>query len=123
MYNLLSKYGEKGAFLVGVVLVAIFMAIAFSGAGDYNFELMSDAELFKVNIFNFGILTALILAVVAAFSMVGFGLFQVATNFKGSISGIIGVLFILGLFFVFKGMSVGEVSEHTQVFKVQLNDT
>ncbi len=112
MYNLLSKHGEKGAFLVGVVLVAIFIAIAFSGAGDYNFENMADSELFQVNIFNFGMIAAMALAAIAAVAMLGFGLWQVATNFKGSIAGIIGVLVILGLFFIYKGMSMGEITEH-----------
>lgn len=116
MYNLLSKHGEKGAFLVGVVLVAIFMTTAFSGAGDYNFETMADSELFQVNIFNFGIFVAIALAVIAGALLLLFGIYQMASNFKKSMVGIIGVLVILGLFFIYKGMSVGAIeNEHLSI--------
>lgn len=112
MYNLLSKYGQVGAFVLGTVLVLIFMIGAFSGAGDYNFDTMSDAEIYKVNIFNFGIYVAIGLAVISAAAMLLFGLYHLATNFKNSIGGIIGIVAIVVMFFIFKGSSVAEIADH-----------
>lgn len=107
MYNFLSKNGQLVAFLVGVVLVVIFLAIAVPGAGDYYFDSMDDAELFGVSIFNFGILAAIALSVLCAAGIVLFGLFHVASNPKGSIKGILGVLVIAALMFLFYTMAAG----------------
>ena len=113
MYNFLSKNGQAVAFSVGVVLVLIFLATAVPGAGDYYFDNMTDEEVYKVNAFNFGIMAAIALAIICAVAMVIFGLVHIASNPKGSIKGIIGVLVIALLMFTFYKMSSGTADHAT----------
>lgn len=113
MYNFLSKNGQAVAFSVGVVLVLIFLATAVPGAGDYYFDTMSDEEIYKVNAFNFGIFIAIALAVICAAGMLLFGLFQILTNLKGSVKGIIGLVVIGILMFAFYSMSSGTADHPT----------
>ena len=113
MYNFLSKNGQLVAFLVGVVLVVIFLAIAVPGAGDYYFDQMEDAEIFGVNIFNFGIAAAIALTVICAAGMILFGLYHVASSPKGSIKGILGVVVIAALMFLFYTMAADKADHAT----------
>lgn len=112
MYNFLSKHGQKGAFLLGVSVVAIFLALSFPSVGEYNFETMSDADTYQVSIFDFGLYAAIALTVFAAGALVIFGVIHIASNFKSSLPGLIGVAVILIMFFVFQSMSVGEYADH-----------
>lgn len=112
MYNFLSQHGQKAAFLLGLSLVIIFLALSYPYVGDYNFETLSDADTYKVDIFNFGLYAAIILTLVAAGALVVFGLIHIATNFKSSLSGLIGVGVLLVMFFIFKSASVGDYAEH-----------
>lgn len=113
MYNFLSKNGQLVAFLLGVVLVVIFLAIAVPGAGDYYFDSMDDAEIFGVDVFNFGILAAIVLSLICAAGIVLFGLYQVASNPKGSVKGILGVLAIVALMFLFYTMAADSADHDT----------
>ena len=114
MYNFLSKNGQLVAFLAGVVLVGIFLIMAVSGAGDYYFEQMEDSEIYQVGIFDFGIVAAVILTIICAVGMLLFGVFQIVSNFKNSMTGIIGVAVIAILMIVFFNISSGEV-DHPQI--------
>ncbi|MEZ4985551.1 MAG: hypothetical protein R2795_11025 [Saprospiraceae bacterium] len=114
MYNFLSKHGQLAAFLLGVVLVLIFLAIAVPGAGNYNFADMDDAEIFGVNVFNFGILAAGFLTIVSAAGMVLFGLFHVLSNPKASMKGIIGVAVLAVVLFLFYNMAQG-TADHDSI--------
>lgn len=113
MYNFLSKNGQAVAFSVGVVLVLIFLATAVPGAGDYYFDTMSDEEVYQVNVFNFGISIAIALAVICAAGMLFFGLYQIATNLKGSVKGIVGLVAIAALMFAFYSMAQGTADHPT----------
>lgn len=113
MYNFLSKNGQLLAFLVGVVLVVIFLGIALSQAGNYDFANMKPEDRFYVNIFDFGLLSAIILTVISAAGMVAFGLFQVVSNAKSSVKGIIGVAVIVLLMVVFYNMAPGTADHPT----------
>lgn len=123
MYNFLSKNGQLVAFLVGVVLVLIFLAMAVPSAGDYYFDTMDDADIFGVDIFNFGILAAIALAALCAVGMILFGLYHVASNPKGSIKGILGVIAIVGLMFLFYTMASGEPDHATIAGAVEKYET
>lgn len=114
MYNFLSKNGQLVAFGLGVLLVIIFLAIAVPGASGVNFKDMSDAEVYNTSMFDFGIGIARILTIICAVAMVGFGLYQVLTNIKGSLKGIIGVVAIVVLFFIFQGMSA-DAADHPTI--------
>ncbi|RMF02705.1 MAG: hypothetical protein D6772_03160 [Bacteroidetes bacterium] len=117
MYNFLNKHGQLAAFLLGVVLVIIFLAIAIPGASGVNFDQMDDAEIYTgANMFNFGITVAAALTILCAAGMLIFGLVQVISNPKGSLKGIIGVAAIVLLFFIFQGMSA-DTPDHPTIAK------
>ena len=105
MYKFLSKNGQTLAFLLGVVLVGIFLASVLSGIGDWN---PNSDNKYDTNIFNFGLTAARGLIIIAAIGMIVFGLFHVLTNFKGSIKGIIGFAILLAVFFIAYNSASGE---------------
>ncbi len=85
MYTFLTRNGQTLAFVVGILITAIFLLTADGG-----------------KTVDFGIGAAIGLAVICAAAMLLFGLYQMATNPKGAIRGIIGVVLILVLFFIFR---------------------
>lgn len=119
MYNFLAKNGQVVAFGLGVVLIGIFLLMSVPQAGGYYFETMSDEEIYKVDIFNFGIRAAIALAVLCAAAMLLFGLYHIATNPKGSIKGIIGVAVLVILFFILYSSTSGEPDHPTIVGAVE----
>jgi hypothetical protein len=108
MYQFLTKNGQVLAFGVGVVLTLIFLVIAVSGAGNYDFGNMTTSEKVAVTIFDFGLWASIILTIVAAVAMVFFGVYQVATDLKNSVKGLIGLVAMVGLFVVTYAMASGE---------------
>ncbi len=113
MYNFLSKNGQVVAFGLGVLLIVVFLVMSVPSAGGYYFENMSDEDIYKVDIFNFGIAAAIVLAVLCAAAMLLFGVFQMATNPKGSMKGILGVAVLVILFVVFYSMAAGDADHPT----------
>lgn len=114
MYNFLSKHGQTAAFLLGVALVVIFLAIAIPGASGVNFDQMEDAEIYNTTMFNFGISMARILTILCAVGMLVFGLLQIFSNLKGSLKGLLGVAVLVILFFLFRGMA-SDVADHPTI--------
>jgi len=106
MYKFLSKNGQTLAFLLGVLLVGIFLISVISGLDTWS---PTSDNKYDTGIFNFGITAARTLIIIAALGMLVFGLFHVATNFKGSIKGIIGFAILLGIFFLAYNSASGEV--------------
>ena len=99
MYKFLTKNGQLIAFGVGALIAVIFLAMAFSGLDEFN-SLVSMKKGHESNIFNFGISASIFLIVVCFLLMIVFGVYQVATNFKSSMKGIIGFAVILLIFIV-----------------------
>ncbi len=97
MYNFLTKNGQTIAFLLGVTLVAVFLINVTAGMA--SFEALPEEQQAETGIFNFGLSGAIVLVIVAAIAMLLFGIFQVVTNIKGSLKGIIGLV-VLGLVFL-----------------------
>jgi hypothetical protein len=108
MYQFLTKNGQVAAFGLGVALTVIFLAIALSGAGNYNFETMSPGDKAAVTIFDFGLQASIALAVIATLAMVFFGVYQVATDLKNSMKGLLGLAAMVGIFVVTYSMASGE---------------
>jgi len=106
MYNFLVKNGQLVAFLLGVVITVIFLISVFSGIGEFN--MLSEEEQDATTIFDFGLIATVVLIIVTAISMLLFGIYQVATNFRSSLKGIIGLLAILVLFFITYSVASGE---------------
>ncbi len=86
MYNFLVKNGQLVAFGVGLLITIVYFVGAVGGDSPDRF--------------NFGLITAMVLAAICAVVMIAFGLFQVASDPKGSMKGIITFGLLIGLFAV-----------------------
>lgn len=86
MYNFLVKNGQLVAFVVGLLITIIYFVGALGGDSPDRF--------------NFGLMTAIALSVICALFMIAFGLFQIASDPKGSLKGIITFGLLVGLFAV-----------------------
>ena len=98
MYKLLTRHGQSAAFGLGVLITVIMLASIFSGLE--TFEGLSKEDQFKTSIFNFGMYAAAALAVLGAIAMLGFGIYQIATNFRNSMLGIGGFAVMLIIFLI-----------------------
>jgi hypothetical protein len=107
MYKFLVKNGQTIAFLLGVVIVAIFVVSIFSGLSA--FDEYSDSK-YETGIFDFGLYGAIFLIIVTAFAMVGFGVFQILSNLKGSVKGLIGFGVLVVLYLVAYNTSNGDLN-------------
>ncbi len=112
MYKFLTKNGQAMAFGLGVVITVVFLATVLSNVGE--FTALPDDQQQETTIFNFGLYGAIALTIIAAIAMVAFGLFHVATNFKGSIKGILGFAALLVIFFVAYSTASTEVTPYIQ---------
>ena len=120
MYKFLTKNGQTIAFAVGAVLVIAFYALV---VGDKNYDTFStmdmdgvkDPERYKFTLFNFGLVVTVALIAIGAVLMLGFGLFQAATNLKGSIGAVIGLAVIAIIFAA--GYSMTQLESAGPVYK------
>ncbi len=114
MYSFLNKYGQALAFGIGVLITIIFLASIFS-ADDTTRELLlandKTPEAYETSIFNFGIYISIILTGLAFVVAVIFGVVQMASNPKGSLKGIAGLVLLLLILFIAYSTSSGEVSD------------
>jgi hypothetical protein len=108
MYNFLVKNGQLVAFLLGVVITVVFLISVFSGIGEFN--MLAEEEQLSTTIFDFGLKATVVLIIVTAISMLLFGIYQVATNFRSSLKGIIGLVVLIIVFFVTYSAASGEAS-------------
>lgn len=108
MYNFLVKNGQLVAFLLGVVITLVFLVSVFSGIGEFN--MLSEEEQDATTIFDFGLKATVVLIIVTAAAMLLFGIYQVATNFKSSLKGIIGLVVLIIVFFVTYSAASGEAT-------------
>ncbi|MCO6491586.1 MAG: hypothetical protein J5I98_24430 [Phaeodactylibacter sp.] len=112
MYKFLTKNGQALAFGLGVLITVIFLVTVLSGVGE--FTALPEEEQDQTGIFNFGLGGAIALTIIAALALLAFGLFQIASDFKGSMKGIIGFGILLVIFFVSYSMASGEASPYIQ---------
>ena len=115
MYNFLSKNGQLLAFILGLVITAIFMFSVFSGLDTFN--ALAEDQRGTTNIFNFGLYAAAGLTAFAAFAAVVASLFQTLSNPKGALKGLVGMAAIAGLYFVGKSFAGADSSGVTRVIK------
>lgn len=107
MYKFLSKNGQTVGFLLGFAFVAIYLIMIATGLGG-DFDSLPREKQFETTVFNFGIIGAVVLAVLALVLAVVFGVVQFVTNPKGSIK-VLGVLGLIAvIFFIFRGMGAGD---------------
>lgn len=115
MYAFLNKYGQALAFGVGVLVTLIFiLGIAFapeetmasldpdSGAGP---------EKYDTGVFDFGLYASIGLSIIAFLIAIGFGVAQLASNPKGSLKGLIGLVALLVVAGIGYGIANDDVAQ------------
>jgi len=106
MYKYLTKNGQILAFGFGILITVIYYVIASTGLEAFNaLEEKARPSSEEGNIFMFGLYAAVALLVIAAIAMLLFGLFQMATDWKGALKGIIAVVAIIAIFFIAYSMA------------------
>lgn len=108
MYKFLVANGQRLAFGLGILITAIFLFSVIGGLDQFN-EL-PDEDQVTTTIFNSGISGAIILIVIAAAALILFGLFQVLSNLKASLKGIIGLAVLLVVFFIAYSSANGDAA-------------
>ncbi|MCB0570037.1 MAG: hypothetical protein KDC66_09755 [Phaeodactylibacter sp.] len=106
MYKFLTKNGQPIAFGVGILISIIFLLVVVSNISE--FTALPKEEQSTTGIFNFGLVGAIILGFIAALAMVFFGLYQIASDFKGSVKGLIGFGILLAVFLIAYFTASGE---------------
>ncbi len=112
-YKFLSKYGQLIGFALGAFPILLFVLILLIGGEDaaINFELYS----------------GIVLLIIGAIVLVGFGLFQTLSNPKGSIKGLIGfgalALVFLVIYLTATPETVGSIAETRTEFNISDGQT
>jgi uncharacterized membrane protein YidH (DUF202 family) len=109
MYSFLTKHGTMLAFGLGLFLSVVALVIVSSGLDTFA-ELQAADKEGETTIFNFFIYSAIVLVILCALLMLGFGILHVATDFMGAIEFIGGLVVIIGLIVVFYATSSPETS-------------
>ena len=129
LYNLLAKRGQLFAILLGVLVVLIFLGTVIYGINSAGYNMSTDLNQVLKNdpnqlfgFFDLGLYLTAALVVIAAALALFFGLGQMLTNIKGSLTGIIALVAIIGLFFVFYSTAsddlTGPISHILQKFDI-----
>lgn len=124
MYKLLTRHGQSMAFGLGVLVTVVFLASIFSGLE--TFDGLSKEDQYQTSIFNFGIYAAMGLAIIGAIAMLGFGVYQIATNFRNSIQGIGGFAVMIVIFLVARataGTDTGAVASTVEKFGLSAGES
>lgn len=112
MYNFLVKNGQALAFGLGALIVVVFLAMVIPNSG--GFMDLPREEQYATSMFNFGLQMAVILIAIAFIAMVLFGLFQIFSNLKGSIKGLIGFAALIVVFVIAYSTTSTDVSPAIQ---------
>ena len=125
MYAFLNKYGQALAFGIGVLVTVIFMVNIFSTDATVLESLTNDqvkgAEKYATGAFDFGLYASMALIVVAFVAAIGFGLFQLASNPKGSLKGVIGAVLLIVICFVCYSVANNDVSQESAAIQNSIN--
>lgn len=108
MYKFLVKNGQALAFGLGALIVVVFLAMVIPNSG--GFTDLPREEQYETTMFNFGLQMSVVLIIVAAAAMILFGLFQIFSNLKGSIKGLIGFAALIVVFIIAYSSTSTDVS-------------
>ncbi len=100
MYKFLTTNGQTIGFGLGLLLVIIMLVSIFSGVGDFTAYAEDDMARYDTTIFNVGMVAAIGLAILAALAALVFGALQFATDPKGAIKGLLGLVAVIIIFFI-----------------------
>ena len=109
MYKFLTKNGQLIAFGVGAFLILIFIVVAFSGLDEFH-SLEAQDLGHTSDAFNAGINAAIALIILCTVAMLFFGLYQVLSNLKNSLKGLIGFGAIILVYIVAANMAPMETT-------------
>jgi len=84
------------AFGLGLLITIAFLGSVFSGLDTFNG--LSKEGQYETGIFDLGIYAVAFLTVLCFLAMLGFGIFQVFSDLKGSMKGLIGFGVLLAIF-------------------------
>ena len=108
MYSLLAKKGQLFAISLGLIVVVIFLGSVIGGLNSAGYGLSSDLNQVLKNdpaqtfsFFDIGLQLTMGLIIIAVVVAVGFGLFQMLSDIKGSLQGILVLVVLIGIFFAF----------------------
>ncbi len=100
MYTFLTRNGQTLAFGLGLVIVVLMLIFIFSGVSDFEAIPETDVSRYDTSIFDFGMYGAAFLAFACAAAAVIFGIYQVATNPKGALKGLLGLAAVIILLLI-----------------------
>ena len=106
MYKFLVDNGQRLAFGLGLLITVLFLVNVLTGIDE--FTALPDEERSTTSIFNLGLTGALVLTVIAAAAMIIFGLYHIASNFRSSAKGLIGVAALVVIFIIAYSTASGE---------------
>jgi MFS superfamily sulfate permease-like transporter len=112
MYNYLTKHGQLVAFLIGLVVIVVFLGSVISGLSSAGYDMGTDLNALdadvkqNINFFNPGLyLTAFLGAITAFLAFVLFGVWNLVKFPKDAIKFVSGIAVLLVIFFILYSMS------------------
>jgi hypothetical protein len=99
MYQLLSRNGQAFGFLLGAVVTGIFLLIMALGWSDFS-ALGESPERYNSPLFDFGLFISIAMAILGFILIAVFGVFQMASNPKAALRGVLGTGAIVAAFFL-----------------------
>ncbi len=108
MYKFLTKNGQALSFGTGLAITVLFLLIATAGLSKFN--ALPKEEQLSTTIFDFGLMGALALVVVATIATIGFAVLQIASNLRSSLMGILGVVALVVIFLISYATASGEAT-------------
>ncbi len=104
MYTFLTRNGQTLAFGLGFVIVVLMLIFIFTGINGYEASVDGlpdlDPKRYETKIFDFGMYGAAFLVVACAIAGILFGIYQVATNPKGALKGLLGLAAVVVLLLI-----------------------
>lgn len=117
MYNILMKYGQTIAFVLGLLVIAIFLGTVFIGMGDAGYSIgqdlndLSDEQKAGLDFFNPGLWLTIILGVIAfVLAFIVFGILDLIRFPKSAVKTLIALAVIAVVFFALYSTSAVETA-------------
>ncbi|MFK8055157.1 MAG: hypothetical protein AB8F78_03460 [Saprospiraceae bacterium] len=100
MYSFLTRNGQTVAFGIGLLVTILMIGIIAGGVGDWSLIGEKDPTRYDTTIFDFGLYASFFLMFAAALAAIVFGIYHLATNPKGALKGILGLVAVAALFLI-----------------------
>ncbi len=123
MYSFLTRNGQTVAFGIGLLIAIIMVVTIAGGVGDWSQIGENDMARYDTTIFNFGMKASFALMFFCALAAIVFGIYHLATNPKGALKGIIGLVAVIALFFIIYSSADPQVDMLEKMAKLDFNVT